>query len=558
MNFNLLRAISIRSRLFIVVFLFTGVYCVTSSFQIYSMHQRNEDVKKIVNEGTNGILTGEKANFHMHQIIINFYRSTTGDEKFIKTMEAQCQHVTDSLIAYGKTANTDENLTMLKKVQKNFAIYESIIHKLADKLRTGTRGKDIIKFLNEQNTKTYANLVITGIADIVKYSEKTANINKKTYFKNIQKSIDQIIMSAVSVLVIALIVGFFTILSITKPLKVLVHEVKFQEKEGNLTREIPVISKDEIGALAKLFNLFIKKLYRIVVEIAGSSDKLKVSSGALLNISSVLHESSNQMTSKSKHVASAAAEMDANMTSVSTITEQSSNNINLVLTAIEDMTDTISDIAINTEKTRDISNQAVIITENASKNILHLTEAAQDIGKIVETINYISGQTDLLALNATIEAARAGEAGKGFTVVASEIKGLAKRTSDATSEIKMRIEEIQSSTKEAVSDIDKVTINIKNSNQMIDSVATAVKEQTIRNTEIHSNVVETTEGISHVAENISQNSVLAGVIAKDIIVVNQASTEIFDNSSKIHDSADELNRLSEELHQTVNQFKIKS
>ena len=72
-----------------------------------------------------------------------------------------------------------------------------------------------------------------------------------------------------------------------------------------------------------------------------------------------------------------------------------------------------------------------------------LGTAAQEIGKVTETITNISSQTNLLALNATIEAARAGTAGKGFAVVANEIKELAQQTASATEDIKSKILGVQ-------------------------------------------------------------------------------------------------------------------
>ena len=86
-----------------------------------------------------------------------------------------------------------------------------------------------------------------------------------------------------------------------------------------------------------------------------------------------------------------------------------------------------------------------------------LGAAAQEIGKVTETITEISSQTNLLALNATIEAARAGSAGKGFAVVANEIKELAQQTAAATEDIKGRIAGVQSSTAGGIAEIDKVS-----------------------------------------------------------------------------------------------------
>ncbi|MGO1247556.1 MAG: methyl-accepting chemotaxis protein [Oceanisphaera sp.] len=86
----------------------------------------------------------------------------------------------------------------------------------------------------------------------------------------------------------------------------------------------------------------------------------------------------------------------------------------------------------------------------------HAMESAQQIGSLesdtngitnlVHVIDGVSEQTSLLALNASIEAARAGEHGRGFSVVATEVRSLASRTSDATKEIDSVIARIRNQT----------------------------------------------------------------------------------------------------------------
>jgi methyl-accepting chemotaxis protein len=64
-------------------------------------------------------------------------------------------------------------------------------------------------------------------------------------------------------------------------------------------------------------------------------------------------------------------------------------------------------------------------------------------------LNQIADATTILALNASIEAARAGKAGLGFSVVASEVRNLAKKVKGLSTDIGSRIEGTRTTVTEA-------------------------------------------------------------------------------------------------------------
>ena len=384
------------------------------------------------------------------------------------------------------------------------------------------------------------------------YSKEVAEANTWQMVKLL------ILVSLVCILIF-LPLAFFFANSLTKPiLKVVAGLKDIAEGEGDLTIRLEVNSKDEVGELAKWFNVFMEKLQGIVKEIAENADTLNTSSDDLLNLSGQMSEGADNMSGKSEAVATAAEEMSSNMNSVAAAMEQAATNMNMVATSTEEMTSTVNEIARNSEKASAITGEAVTQAESASERVAELGNAAQDIGKVTETITEISEQTNLLALNATIEAARAGEAGKGFAVVANEIKELARQTAEATQEIKAKIEGIQGSTSGTVKEIGQISKVINDMNEIVSTIAASVEEQSVTTKEIANNVNQASQGIQEVNENVAQSSVVSGEIAKDISNVNQESKEMSNGSSQVKVSAGDLSRLAEELKALVGRFKVEA
>jgi methyl-accepting chemotaxis protein len=372
------------------------------------------------------------------------------------------------------------------------------------------------------------------------------------------KSLGQLnLLVSVAVIAFAAVMIFFITSTVVKPINRVVAGLRdAAEGEGDLTIRLAINSRDEVGELAKWFNVFIEKLQGIIKEIAGGVQTLSSSSTELSAISEQMTQGIQNVSEKSNTVSVAAEEMSANMNTVAAAMEQSATNTNMVATASEEMSSTIGEIARNAEKARGISNEAAHKAASASANMDQLGLAAKSIGKVIETITEISEQVNLLALNATIEAARAGDAGKGFAVVANEIKELAKQTAAATQDIKDKIGAIQGTTSMTVGQITEITQVITTVNEVVGNIATAVEQQSAATKEVATNVAQASRGIQEVNENVNQSSSVAGEISRDIAGVTVSMNEMSTSSSQVNLSAQELSQLSEHLKQMVDQFKF--
>ena len=196
------------------------------------------------------------------------------------------------------------------------------------------------------------------------------------------------------------------------------------QKEGDLTKRVAILSNDEIAALGEGINVFLEKLQNIFRIITDNSQKMDV----------VVSEVMDNVTTSNNSVSELSAlteELSATMEAVSNIADRSTE-INGYSRQMKVHAEEIADKARNNMETTSVKISEILSVLNEA---IENSKSVDQVNTLTSDILSVASQTNLLALNASIEAARAGEAGRGFAVVAGEISQLAAATRESANNI---------------------------------------------------------------------------------------------------------------------------
>ncbi|MFZ0771565.1 MAG: methyl-accepting chemotaxis protein [Candidatus Sulfotelmatobacter sp.] len=296
--------------------------------------------------------------------------------------------------------------------------------------------------------------------------------------------------------------------------------------EGDLTGRTEITSHDEIGDLAKWFNVATGRLDEMIRAI--SQTALQVT-GA-----------SEEMDAAGQQITANSEETSAQANMVSQAAERVSQNLQTVATGAEKMGASIKEIAKNATEAAKAATSAVHVAAATTSTVSKLGDSSTQIGQVIKVITSIAQQTNLLALNATIEAARAGEAGKGFAVVANEVKELAKETAKATEDIGGKIAAIQTDTKAAVDAIASISAVINQVNDISSTIATAVEEQNATTNEMSRNVSEAARSSGEITSNIAGVAEAARGTAQGATDTQRASQRLVETSALLRRLVDQF------------------
>jgi methyl-accepting chemotaxis protein len=465
-----------------------------------------------------------------------------------------------------------------------------------------TSGRE--EFLDSVDDSNYV------LDDIEPYLEQFVNEIKKDIaikiknFKAFAWILNIILFSIISIILVR--TTYMLIHSIKNIVSALGH---FTDKDFSIEISQKQLNrKDEFGLLAKAYQGAQQSIANLVTELQMSINTMAKSNGELASTSNQMasgatelssqigsiSESANIINHNAQEITKAVEKSDKNIAgiadsadkmsdktdlmaksaeeasldlrtvilsvnkmveSIETIAQNSSNtaySVNSSAAAVEELSATITEVSQITSNARNISVQASSEAGSTSEIMGILKKSANEIGKVVDIIDAIADQTNLLALNATIEAASAGEAGKGFSVVANEVKELAKQTSEATLQIATQVSDIRKQTETASNSIISISETIDELNSLNGNIAHSVNQQS-------ETINEIAQAVSVAAVNSERTGKLTTSLDINAKNINNSLEKVGCDVDKIAHNSAELSNVSavvaQNSHQADNNMK---
>ncbi len=373
---------------------------------------------------------------------------------------------------------------------------------------------------------------------IAQEQKKLLQMNHRSVLRYETLMLGTALFGLLSAIVIALFVSNF----ITKNLRTIEEAAdELASSDGDLTKRIPVIGRNEIGNLAQKINIFIEKVHNTIAEAKGNGSE---NSSVAAELSATALEIGRRAEDEAALVADTSKTGEEVLHSLKRAVE----TVNASEKNVTEAAKTLQRANTSINHLLETINQTGAKESDLAHNITHLQEEANGVKEVLDIISDIADQTNLLALNAAIEAARAGEHGRGFAVVADEVRKLAERTQKSLSEITATINlviqsindisgQMQANAKEfetAVVQVTEVEGEIESVNSALTDAARVSKESARSSNEIAlemQNVIENMKNIT------------------DISTQNARSVE------EIAGAAEHLSRLTEELSHRLELFK---
>jgi methyl-accepting chemotaxis protein len=339
---------------------------------------------------------------------------------------------------------------------------------------------------------------------------------------------------------------------------------------GDLSREIPLLSRDEVRDLEEIFAKMVDDLRSMISEMKNVSIQIQQTNRNLLDLVKKIVKRGEEIDNLTKSIAKGSEEQTliVKKTAVSL-----DNGLNQMDEMVKQLSETVS-------KANEARLQAEIGEKKASQTANHLEEVLKQMSEhtqpmfrlankiekikmVIKIMDDIAQKTDLLSLNASIEATRAGEMGKGFALVADEIRSMAENSKRSSQDIKKMVEDILDDNKIVTIALTKSQEGINKGRETIRSILNTFSE-TLTDVKDISSAIKQVEEVT--GKQVRQMRSLSGhfqelsrLADKNFISTQKttvATKNQIDDIVKIARAMKSLTSLSDKMMLTQQRFKL--
>lgn len=317
---------------------------------------------------------------------------------------------------------------------------------------------------------------------------------------------------------------------------------------GDLTARVD-LNGDGGGVSDSEFGRLTENLNAMAGDLGGISRLVRNRAGDIGREASGVLAAVSQHAAAASQQSAAVAEIAATVAEVRLTAEQTAARAQEVAT-VANSSVRVSDEGLASVRLIETSMGEIRTTVEALANdIVHLSEQAQQINEIIETVADLADQSNLLALNASIEAAKAGEQGKGFAVVAAEVRNLADQSKEATAAVRSILGEIQRATNAAVLATESGTRAVESGSGLAERAGAVIEE-------LAGVVHQAAQAVQVIAVSAHEQSVGMDQIAQSMSEIRDTTSQYAEGSNVLQRSAGSLDAVASELRELVSRYQV--